>query len=178
MRTQTRWLRYAVSRWLVAMGTWALLRLAPRPPADALPDETMAQWTVTRPGEAPDAECMVMFVPSILPHVRFHVWALWPLPDGDALAFDGGTQEMIYHIKTRNVPLERLRRSMKIQHMVKVRFKAGEKQTVPDDSIGPMTCVTLAKRVAGIDDSSVHTPEQLLASLWRNRDGWSNGCSE
>ena len=167
-----RSVRFAVSRWLVWMGTWALLRLAPRPSPADLPHADVREWQVTRQGEIkPDAECYIMFVPSILPHVLYHVWALWPLPNGETLAFDGGTKEMIYHIRQRNMPMELLRRRMKIRHMVKVRFKAGEKQAVPDDSIGPMTCVTLAKRVAGVEDSSVHTPEQLLASLWRMRDG-------
>ena len=166
-----RQLRYALSRWLVAMGTWALLHLAPRPRAEDLPLDD--KWLVRR-DDVPNARCWILFSPAdVMPVVVYHVWVLWETSGGRLLAFDGGTKELVYELPEKTT-LKVMHRAMRVQYCVEVHFEAGSRQTIPDDSIGPMTCVTLAKRVAGVEDSSIHTPEQLLAGLWRNRDGRSS----
>lgn len=39
------------------------------------------------------------------------------------------------------------------------------------EAIGPMACTVLAKRLIGLHDSGVLTSSELLAALWRHRDG-------
>ena len=164
-------LRRKISQWLVSAATWAPLLVAPRPRLDALP--TQKDWLVQRDDE-PTARCWVLFSPAdAMPVVVYHVWVVWESRDGALFAFDGGTKELVYELPERTT-LAVLRRVMRVQYCVEVRYKAGARQAIPDTSIGPMTCATLAKRVAGVEDSSIHTPEQLLAGLWEARYGRSS----
>lgn len=62
-------------------------------------------------------------------------------------------------------------RAFKPEYVVRVRADA--KGHMLHSSIGPVTCVTLAKRLIGVHNPGIVTSRQLLALLWEMHDGRS-----
>lgn len=148
-------------------GERSYLYIAPLPPKDALP--TQAKWTITRHDEH-DVRAWLMFTPNHIKRSCYHVWAVFQDEVGEMYACDTGMQEMITRLRP-NTRADVLARASGTEYVVEVRFKSGVRMRDQWDTTGVMSCVTLAKRVAGVEDNAIQTPLQLLAETWRKRDG-------
>lgn len=154
-----RWLVERLPYWL----QMTLLWLAPQPPE---PPET--RWHATAHPEG-DATLTVLFTPtaSKVSWDRFHVVPV--------LRTERAVVVLDIRSKGGVIPLSpavseaRLANAFEAVYVVTVRTCVRWEDAQPGRP-EPMTCVSMARRLAGITTPGVFTPHQLLDALWRLRD--------
>lgn len=140
------------------------IKIAPKPPT---PQEY--RWKVTLDGSAPSI-FYVMFLDGSLRGGEWHVAVLCEYTDHEPVLVDAGIgRSWITPLKPRQV--DRVLRALRPEYLVTVQ--TDHEGWMPHLSIGPVTCVTLAKRLLGVHNPGVVTSRQLLDVLWRYRDGRS-----
>lgn len=150
--------------WLAGAFTWLTVRVAPKP---RLPDAY--RWRVTIDGSAP-AIFHLLFLHGTLAGGGWHVAIMCEYDDHEPILVDAGIGRS-WITPLRKKHMDRVIRALKPEYLVAV-------QTDPEGwmehvTIGPVTCVTLAKRLLGVHNPGVVTSRQLLDVLWRYRDGRS-----
>lgn len=149
---------------LVAGLAWLFTRLAiavaPKPLAPP-----KQRWDVTIDSNDP-AVFHIMFMPG--DPGEWHVAILCEFTGFDPILVDAGIGRCwLTPFKARHAV--RIVRALKPQYLVKVTADASG--WMNHVTIGPVTCVTLAKRLLGVHNPGVVTSRQLLDVLWRYRDG-------
>jgi len=152
-------MRDKFTAWLSNACMWLIYITARRP---QVPDKSNWSWTVTR-GEG--LETSLLFRPA-----RFGEWHITYLVRyGDVhLLVDGALGGTWVHPLTE-AEYEGAFNRLKPEYVVHVY--SDPKRRMLHSSIGPMTCVVLAKRLIGVHNPGMVTARQLLDYLWRNRDG-------
>lgn len=155
--------------WFIGKLSWAFTvityLLSPRP---SVPDPSVGMWEVTRGG---GIDVDLLFGKALFGEwhvtylVRYNDTLLWV--DGAM----GGTWIHPITEKEYETILQDPRKRIKEYH---VRVHVDPTQTMMHTSIGPITCVLLAKRLIGLDRPGLVTARQLLNYLWRNQDGRYN----
>lgn len=150
--------------WLTKAFTWLAVKVAPKPPA---PLET--RWKVTLDGSAPSI-FYVMFTNGSLPGGEWHVSVLCEYSDHEPVLVDAGIgRSWVTPLKRDQI--DRVIRALRPAYLVTVQ--TDHEGWMVHSTIGPVTCVTLAKRLLGVHNPGVVTSRQLLDVLWRFRDGRS-----
>lgn len=151
---------------LVAGLAWLFTRLAvlaaPKPP---LPPAR--QWSVTIDSNDP-AVFRVMFMPGTMPGGEWHVAILCEFTGFEPILVDAGIGRCwLTPMSVRHA--QRVLSVLDPEYLVQVTADASG--WMNHVTIGPVTCVTLAKRLLGVHNPGVVTSRQLLDVLWRYRDG-------
>lgn len=153
---------------LVAGLAWLFTRLAllvaPRPPA---PPEY--SWRVTVDDFA-QGKFQVLFLRGAVSAQEWHIAVVCEFANHEPVMVDSGVGRCwITPMKSHQV--ERVVRALRPDYCVTVWSNyEGWAEHV---TIGPVTCVTLAKRLLGVHNPGVVTSRQMLDVLWRYRDGSS-----
>lgn len=147
--------------WLSRAFTWLAIKVAPRPPA---PEKY--RWKVTIDGASPSI-FSVMFFRTPGPG-EWHVAVLCEYSDHEPVLIDAGIGRS-WVTPLKDTQVTRVIRALRPAYLVTVQVDTEGKML--HSTIGPVTCVTLAKRLLGVHNPGVVTSRQLLDVLWRYRDG-------
>lgn len=158
-------MRDRITAWLAHMSMWVVYLSARRP---AVPPPDGRSWTVTR---GKDMKTSLLFIPA-----KFGEWHVAYLVDygGTLLLVDGAVGSSWVHPLTRE-EYEGAFVTLEPEYVVHVYSRTN--RLMYHSSVGPVTCIVLAKRLIGVHNPGMVTARQLLAYLWRNRDGSSSGNS-
>lgn len=140
--------------------TWLALRVAPKP---GLPPFT---YFATGAGSL---RVTLLFVPC--PIGEWHVVSVVEHHGEKPWIVDSAVGRCWAWPLNASTDVARVIRAYEPEFTVVVR--AEPKGHMTHSSIGPVTCVTLAKRLIGVHNPGVVTSRQLLAKLWELRDGCS-----
>jgi len=157
-------LRERMVAWLAAAFTWTALRVAPKPRVPFCD-----RFKVNTAGHKADLTVTLLFVPAELG--EWHVTTVVEHDKEDPLLVDaaiGRCWVWPLHSREHFVPVAR---ALKPEYVVEVRTTA--RGHFQHSTIGPVTCVTLAKRLIGVHNPGIVTSRQLLAKLWEMHYGCS-----
>lgn len=158
-----------LARWFTALACW----VAPRPPYP--PKE---RWVVEidSPVKLGSMQATLLFLPGSLPGGGLHVSTLLRPPEQDyALLVDGGVGRCwIQHVPREHADTV----ARRLPWVYRVDVWVIPTGVGVHNSIGPVTCTLLAKRLIGLDRPGVVTSRQLLSCLWELRHGRDRERSE
>ncbi|TVR99839.1 MAG: hypothetical protein EA406_02230 [Rhodospirillales bacterium] len=148
--------------WLTRAFVWTTVRVAPRPP---VPPEK--RFHVEQDGPRADLTAYLLFCPGAVPRGDWHVAYLLCFDSGHTIIVDSLIGRCWVHPMPHKPSLERVVSLLKAEYVVTVRTASAG--CMYHDSIGPTTCITLAKRLLGVHNPGMVTSRQLLDYLWRRR---------
>ena len=154
-------LRERMVGWLAAAFTWTALRVAPKPRVP-LCDKFRVEMD-----EDADVTATLLFVPAELG--EWHVTTVLEHDNEDPLLVDAAIGRCwVWPLYSRS-HFAPVARALKPEYVVEVRTTA--RGHFQHSTIGPVTCVTLAKRLIGVHNPGIVTSRQLLAKLWEMHNG-------
>lgn len=151
-----------LAHWFTALACW----VAPRPP---YPPKERFAVELDPPAGKRTMQVTLLFLEGNVVGAGLHVAALLRPPEKDyALLVDAGVGRCwVQHVPREHA--DTLARRMPWVYRVEVWVNPEGDAT--HCTIGPVTCILLAKRLIGLDRPGVVTSRQLLACLWEMRHG-------
>lgn len=151
---------------LCRLFTWIVIRAAPHPKVP------LTRFFTVTADDKWDMECYLLFIrQDVMPAAGWHVVTVLMFPGEKPMVFDSAVGRCYaWHLPDRN-SVSAIFRAYEADYTVRVRCRS--RGHMVHSSIGPVTCVTLAKRLIGVHNAGIVTSRQLLARLWEMHDGRS-----
>ena len=164
-------LRERLVAWLSDAFTRAALIAAPKP---KVPMTRRFMVEVSDPNYLSDLTVELLFVPqSEMPAAEWHVITITQYPGEKPLLLDSAVGRCyVWHLQ-ETTDIETLIKVFQPDYRVTVCCPS--KGHMLHGTIGPTTCITLAKRLVGVHNPGIVTSRQLLALLWERSNGRDQG---
>ena len=159
-------LRECLTGWLASAFTWALIHVAPKP---SVPLSQRFIVDMTDGDGDHDLVATLLFVPCELG--EWHVATVLEHRDEKPWLLDSAVGRCWAWPMRGPGDYTPVLAALKPEYVVEVRTKS--KGWMRHSTIGPVTCITLAKRLIGVHNPGIVTSRQLLAKLREIH----NGCS-